>query len=166
LGKGTKLTPELQGSICESIRAGLHVIRACQYHRIGRTTYYQWLNRGESGEEPYATFLTEIRKAEADDQKASLELARDLAKKANAWPEPYRRMQSRYPDEWGLNQTISIKTDEQIKAQLLYNTLIETLIGKPLVEDTLAEVSLCEHPGQNKKEIIEGEYKEMPSHSD
>ena len=52
-----KYTPDLQERICKNLQYGIDIQIACSIEGIGRRTYYDWRKRGESGEEPYASFL-------------------------------------------------------------------------------------------------------------
>ncbi len=57
MGRPTSLTPELQLQICETLSWGVDVETACRRSGISRATYFQWVKRGKTGEQPYADFL-------------------------------------------------------------------------------------------------------------
>ena len=63
-GRPTDCTPEIIERVAALVRAGNYVIIACGEAGICRVTYYDWLKRGETGEEPYATFLNTVTRAE------------------------------------------------------------------------------------------------------
>ena len=59
----TKCTPEMIANIARYIENGCNDIDTCNLVGIDRTTFYNWINKGEKGEEPYSTFTTEIAQA-------------------------------------------------------------------------------------------------------
>lgn len=66
MGRPSKLTPEVQESICRTLSAGVDLDTACRREGIGRSTVYDWIERGKKDEEPYASFLLAVDKAQAD----------------------------------------------------------------------------------------------------
>lgn len=68
-GRPTKLTPALQDKICEIVAAGNYLITACQVVGINKSTFLDWLERGDkdlsNGGGIYSDFLLAIKKAEA-----------------------------------------------------------------------------------------------------
>ena len=64
-GRPTKCTPETIETICNFIRAGNFIITACKASGISEKTYHNWIKRGETGEEPYKTFLRSVELAES-----------------------------------------------------------------------------------------------------
>lgn len=61
-----KLTPELQDKIIKYIKAGNYVETACDAVGINKTTYYDWIKKGEAGKEPYLNYANAIKKAKAE----------------------------------------------------------------------------------------------------
>ena len=61
-----KLTPELQEQIVKYIKSGNYIETACDAVSINKQTYYNWLERGEKGEQPFLGFLDAIKKAKAE----------------------------------------------------------------------------------------------------
>jgi len=58
-GQPTKLTPEIQKTICEAIRAGSYVEIAVVIAGIHRSTFYRWLKRGDDLTPPNRSKLNE-----------------------------------------------------------------------------------------------------------
>ncbi|MCK9600243.1 MAG: hypothetical protein M0R06_14460 [Sphaerochaeta sp.] len=66
MGRPSKLSPEVQQTVCDFIAEGAYVERACQAAGIGQSTFFRWLEQGEketSG--PYREFWEATKKAEA-----------------------------------------------------------------------------------------------------
>jgi hypothetical protein len=64
-GRTTLLSPEVLAAVVATIEAGAFDWVAAEAAGIGRRTFYDWLRRGEAGEEPYAEFLVAVRRARA-----------------------------------------------------------------------------------------------------
>ena len=105
-GRPSKLTPEVQDTICKYLRAGNAFKTACEAAGIGYQTGREWRARGEDrdpdrpGDEPFATFAAATRRAEAEAlarcaavvQKAAV----DGSVQAATW-----FLERRAPAEWG-----------------------------------------------------------------
>lgn len=50
-GAPITLTPDIQKAVCSALRAGNYIETACLYAKIGKTTFYDWLSRGEEEQE-------------------------------------------------------------------------------------------------------------------
>jgi len=68
MGRPTKLTPDMQEKICQVIRAGNYAEVAAAYAGISHSRFYDWLKRGENGEQPYRDFRDSVEKAKADSE--------------------------------------------------------------------------------------------------
>ena len=84
----TKLTPEITEIICQYIEKGNSYETAAQAVGICRPTIYNWMERGEKGEEPFLHFLQSIKKAKAKSEIRHIEIidkAMDKNWTAAAW---------------------------------------------------------------------------------
>lgn len=143
MGRHTKLTPELQESICDAIKQGLYIYRACELNDISRDTYFEWLKRAEDKNHPenklYADFSDAIKRAEAVDIQERLKTARELALKANQWPEAWRYLESRYPAEYG--KKVAVQHIEDQEAKQRYLQLIQILKPGEIVDAEVKELT-------------------------
>lgn len=78
----TKLTPEIQESICDDLRRGVPFAIACEYYGVDGQTGYEWRRKGEnrdSKREPTPeteVFAAKVKQAIAEfDRSACLTLA-------------------------------------------------------------------------------------------
>lgn len=78
MARPCKLTHELTVRICDKIRKGLPFADACSLCDITDSTFYEWLQRGETGEEPFATFSGAVKRATAEMKEFCLDVI-DLA---------------------------------------------------------------------------------------
>jgi hypothetical protein len=65
MGRPTSLTPEVQAAIIAAISAGNYRSTAAAAAGVHRNRMAEWEKRGESGEEPYASFACALQTAEA-----------------------------------------------------------------------------------------------------
>lgn len=63
MSRETKLTSEVQAEIVKLVEAGDRPPVAAGACGVGRQTYYDWMRRGVTGEEPYHSFRTAIARA-------------------------------------------------------------------------------------------------------
>lgn len=97
-GRPSKLTPELQKSIVQSLAYGIDIETACLREGIARSTFYDWLNYGKAGREPYADFFTACEQAMAEVERkitASILLHTKKSWQAGAWWVKWRKTQGR-----------------------------------------------------------------------
>jgi len=84
----TKITPEVEEIILQYIEKGTSYETAAQAVGICRITIYNWMERGEKGEEPFLHFLQSIKKAKAKAEIRHIEVidkAMDKNWQAAAW---------------------------------------------------------------------------------
>lgn len=66
VGRPTSCTPEVVDILEDKVRQGIPVIRAVECAGISHTSFYEWMQRAESGEQPYADFADRMRRAKSD----------------------------------------------------------------------------------------------------
>ena len=64
-GAAVFVSPEVRETLIEAIEGGAFDWVAAELAGIGRRTFYDWMRRGEAGEEPFAELLTAVRRARA-----------------------------------------------------------------------------------------------------
>jgi hypothetical protein len=89
MSRPTDCTPVLRGKILNLVRRGNYRRTACEAAGITIRTLQKWILRGESGEEPYATFAADLREAEAYAESFHVDHIANAAEqgdwKASAW---------------------------------------------------------------------------------
>jgi len=65
MGRPTACTPEVTADICKALSSGTSLTLAANYAGISLDSVRRWILRGDEGEEPYASFAEQVRKAEA-----------------------------------------------------------------------------------------------------
>jgi transposase len=98
LGRPSKLTPETQATIVEALREGLYRETAATLAGIHRDTMYGWLERGRTGEAPYAAFSDAVEKAEAE---AEQHVIREVRMGLDGWQSKAWVAERRWPRRWG-----------------------------------------------------------------
>lgn len=124
-GRPTKCTPEVIALIADKLESGIYADSAAILAGISEKTYYNWLERGENGVEPYATFLQATKDATAKAEQGALTTVRAAGPgwQANAWflerrfPAKYSK---RDPDHALKTKTLELQVRElEAKIKLL-----------------------------------------------
>lgn len=97
-GRPSKLTPELQKEICKYLELSVAAKYAARSCGISESTYYDWVNKGADGIEPYVEFSEAVDQASA---RAVPNLtARGLAGGKGSSMAAFL-LERRFPDEYG-----------------------------------------------------------------
>ena len=96
-GRKTRCTAQLQAQFCEAL-AKYHTIKdACAVAGIGESTFYLWLLKGMSGEQPYLQFVEMLQLARARVRTTLVdEIITDKDWRAKAW-----YLERSWPDAFG-----------------------------------------------------------------
>ena len=71
-GRKTKLTANIQEIIITAIKKGLTFEAACEYAKVGKSTFYEWLERGERDKKGIFTEFADAVKRAAIELELSL----------------------------------------------------------------------------------------------
>ena len=119
-GRPTKLTPQVQARIVQAIVGGNDITVAAAYAGIGKTTFYEWLERGrkeaarlaassrakpKDSETPFAEFADAIQKAQADAETRNVALIAKAAQEGT-WTAAAWWLERKHPDRWGRKERI------------------------------------------------------------
>jgi len=81
-GRPTILTKATTAKVVKALKAGMKNNDVADYAGISRAVFYEWLQKGETGEEPFASFLDNVKKARAG---GVLELLEGVQKGKSGW---------------------------------------------------------------------------------
>lgn len=80
-GRPSGLTPEIQSLILKAIKSGMPNIKAAELVGISEQTFYTWKRRGENEKSgPYFRFVEELKKADAEFIKTTLDKINKVAR--------------------------------------------------------------------------------------
>jgi len=107
VARPTKLNPAVSERIVQALRAGNYAEAACRAAGIGPSTYYRWLELGQSEDSgPHRDFLEQVRRAEAEAEVHAVALLR------RAMPEDWRAalayLERRHPTRWRRRQSTEL----------------------------------------------------------
>lgn len=97
-GRPIKCTPKVCRAYLQAIAFGLSYQSACAEAGICESTLDNWRKRGATGEEPYAKFLADEKKALAAWER-DRQIAMDAA--GPQWTREAWRLERRMPDDYG-----------------------------------------------------------------
>jgi transposase len=125
MGRPTKLTPELQKRIVKLVRDGNYIETAAIAAGITKQTFYNWMERGKAGEEPFAEFFDALKRAEAEAEAEIAATVRAGLRDAPQWQSAMTFLERRWPTRWGrrdpdhkLKRTNLELENETLKAKL------------------------------------------------
>ncbi len=105
-GRPSKLTPELGAKILGLICEGLAYEVCCQAVGISDRTLRRWRERAETGEQPYATFMSGVKIARAQGEIGLLREARAAGK--GEWAKYITILERTRPDRWSSRQQVTV----------------------------------------------------------
>jgi len=145
VARPTKLTPKVRERIVESIRAGAYAEQAARAAGIAPSTYYDWLRRGEAGEQPFSEFSEALRAGEAEAEVAAVANIREAAN-AGDWRAAAHYLERRHPERWGRRARPGLEHAEvRGDAPADFDAEVELLLGELQQEaDRRAEASVRE----------------------
>ncbi|MBU6429299.1 MAG: hypothetical protein KGR26_09835 [Cyanobacteria bacterium REEB65] len=106
MGCSSKLTPEVQETICKYLRAGNTFRTSCEVAGVAANTGREWIARGEErhsardGDEDYAAFAVAVRKSEEEAIARNVALIQKVAADGT-WQAAAWFLERKAPTEWG-----------------------------------------------------------------
>lgn len=151
MSRVSKLTGELTEAIVGLVRSGDSPAVAAGATGVGRQTYYDWMNRGERGEEPYASFRTAITRArdECESRLRASALSGDEPGAGSWGPSKaaFEVLSRRFPARWAPR----VKHEITESQRLMLETLRRVCEDKDVIERVCAAkdcgvvfVAVCE----------------------
>lgn len=104
MARNTLCTPERTERILNAIKAGNYSYVAAQLGGIGERTFYDWMKRGESGEEPFAQFSQAVKEAETQAEARNVAIIQRHAQ--NSWQAAAWYLERKAPGRWGRKERI------------------------------------------------------------
>lgn len=150
-GRPTTCTPERTKAFADAITLGMPLEFIFSYAGVDKGSYYNWMERGEKGEEPYLTFFNAIKAAEPAFIVNNLEVIKRASEKE--WTAASWLLERRFASNFSRNQT-RIKLKQQKpdlsttdKIMDMVNQVLEQVAaGQMTLEDAkLATAALEEH---------------------
>lgn len=125
MARRTKLTPELQAEIVKVLRGGAYVEDACAFVGLSKSSFYDWMQRGAAGEEPFSEFSDAVEKARADAVVRNIALVQNAAN--SSWQAAAWWLERTRPDQYGRRTNLAgpnggaveIKTDDAEREERL-----------------------------------------------
>ena len=128
-GRPTKFDQKSADKILKAVRAGATLEACSAAGGVSPTTFKSWKRRGRSGEEPFASFLTELSSA---NQEGELRFTLIIAKAAETDPTHAKWMlERRWPKRWAPQQKTKVEmTSDKDRAAASRDELIARLKAK------------------------------------
>lgn len=120
IGRPTKITPKIQETIVENLKAGNYIETAAAHAGIEKKTLYNWMKRAareqqrvddnprakiRKEEAPFVEFLHAVEKAQAFAEVRDVRLIAKAAE--DHWQAAAWRLERKFPDKWGRKDKVS-----------------------------------------------------------
>lgn len=112
-GRRTKLTPEVHEQIVAALRLGATHRIAFTSAGIAERTFYEWLERGGAGDEPWAQFAQDVESALGQAAVGWLGTIQTAAEDGN-WTAAAWKLERRFPEDFGQRLRHEGKVDHDI----------------------------------------------------
>jgi hypothetical protein len=137
-GRKTRCVPEVTDKILNLIRTGNYRETACAAAGVAPQVMREWLRRGATGEEPYATFSRQMDEAEAQAESRHVLTITSASKddwRAAAWI-----LSRKYNKRWG--DKIQIEVQQTLESFLeLTEEIVTNACGPEIAARILEEVT-------------------------
>lgn len=130
-GRPTKLTADLQAAFFAAVEVGGSIADACAANDIAYSTYKNWRHLGQEGAEPYASFLSGLKKHRA---RGRLHHWGKIYRGEPQWQASARALEA-------CDRRFVRRTAEAI-GQAISVAFVRPLGSAPPVSDTISEVVL------------------------
>lgn len=124
-------SPKQIDAIVESLEAGSFACQAFAAAGISNATYYNWLKRGDKGEEPYAELLQRVRTAEASAEDRAVKIIANAS--LDTWQAAAWYLERKHWDRWG-------RKDHLLAA------MADKPTEKPIAPKFIVEISTTDKP--------------------
>ena len=106
IGRPTDCTADLIVEFAKFRREGLPLCDCAALCNISSTSYKSWFNRGRGGEEPFATFLATVKRAEAEFKRERIALIkRSHDDDPKGWVASMTLLERLFQSDFSRNQT-------------------------------------------------------------
>jgi hypothetical protein len=129
MSRPTSLTPDTQVAILGALADGMYRETAARCAGICERTFYNWLERGESGEAPYAVFLQAVKKTEAE---AERDIVRTVRAGAEGWQSKAWIAERRWPKRWAARVRTAVTEELDAYTDRLAKRLDEATMKRVL----------------------------------
>ncbi len=142
-GRPTSLTPDVQAIVVEAIGRGLYRETAAQLAGVVRKTLWNWEQRGEAGEEPYAEFFHAIKKAEA---QAESDVIDGVRAGCEGWQSKAWIAERRWPSRWSGRVRVTVNDHvDALTAKLRSDPELHRKVSDVLADQEPPEASTAAH---------------------
>lgn len=118
MGRQSTFNEHQANRFVDAIRTSGMVTSACRRSGLSKATVYRWLERGDTGEEPFAGFLRRVQEARADVEDTLRDKALTDPRTATWF------LERLFPNDYGMRDKVEQAAAEQVQA------LMDTIVGE------------------------------------
>ncbi len=104
-GNHSRITePDTVQAFLDAVQAGNYIDTACHLADLSKVTVYDWIKRGEAGEDNYVAFANNVKRAQARAEAEAVVRVRKAADDPRFWAAEMTFLERRHPEKWGRRQ--------------------------------------------------------------
>jgi transposase len=134
----SKLTPELTAAVVEILREGNYADTAIAIVGIHKSTYYEWIKKGNEGVEAFVAFAEAVEQASAEAEREALRVVRSGCK---GWEGSGWFLERRFPAKYAKREP-----DYDTKTKQLISNLKRSEVETATLEQKLEMLKAGQNP--------------------
>lgn len=129
--------------LLQAVEDGNYIETAAELAGVAKQSVYNWIKRGEAGEEPYKAFMDAVKRAQARAEAAEVQKVRAAGKDPRFWAASMTFLERRHPDRWARRSedNSSPKVIVQIGVK---DSDVQVSIHAPSPQVAVSDVSMCQ----------------------
>ena len=108
------LDDEVKDRLLFAISQGSYIVDACAYAGISQSTYYNWREKADRGEEFFVNLFEEIATIEATFKVDTVKKIKDIGEEDRNPRALQWILEKRYPEQFGDTSKLVVTTDENV----------------------------------------------------
>ncbi len=108
------LDDEVKDRLLFAISQGSYIVDACAYAGISQSTYYNWREKADRGEEFFVNLFEEIATIEATFKVDTVKKIKDIGEEDRNPRALQWILEKKYPEQFGDTSKLVISTDENV----------------------------------------------------
>lgn len=140
--------------VLSCVRRGSYIETACKVADISKQTFYDWCKKGNAGQEPYASFVSELNIAQGNATLDALDVIA-LAGARGDWRASAWRLERMFPDLYGQRLELTERKDYSPSAPEAARTANLSRLSLKEMKDL--KLLLAKAGGIDPSEIVQDE---------
>lgn len=127
-------------ALLEAVDAGNYIETAAELAGLSKVTVYDWLKKGDAGQEPFKAFANALKRAQARAEAQAVRNVRLAGKDPRFWAAEMTFLERRHPDRWARRSEDG--TSPRVVVQIgVKDSDVQVQIGSPPATEQVNVIS-------------------------